>query len=151
MTSVVNTGIALAMIAALKGRYQMKLLMPDNMSQERRAAMRAYGGADSGHQKSREWKARDLALWRARRRQAARSVQQPGQPVAHSPPTGPEVGRPTGGSTHLSPAWVPPAPLPAYRVSAEQDKAVRSSWGCSRKREQHSGIRPGLPNICRAF
>ncbi|VDR25519.1 Cysteine synthase B [Raoultella terrigena] len=37
-----NTGIALAMIAALKG-YQMKLLMPDNMSQERRAAMRAYG------------------------------------------------------------------------------------------------------------
>ncbi|MFZ2614239.1 MAG: pyridoxal-phosphate dependent enzyme, partial [Raoultella planticola] len=37
-----NTGIALAMIAALKG-YQMKLLMPDNMSQERRAAMLAYG------------------------------------------------------------------------------------------------------------
>ncbi|MDR8290415.1 pyridoxal-phosphate dependent enzyme, partial [Acinetobacter baumannii] len=37
-----NTGIALAMIAALKG-YRMKLLMPDNMSQERRAAMRAYG------------------------------------------------------------------------------------------------------------
>ncbi len=30
------------MIAALKG-YRMKLLMPDNMSQERRAAMRAYG------------------------------------------------------------------------------------------------------------
>lgn len=37
-----NTGIALAMIAALKG-YRMKLLMPDNMSEERRAAMRAYG------------------------------------------------------------------------------------------------------------
>ena len=37
-----NTGIALAMIAALKG-YRMTLLMPDNMSQERRAAMRAYG------------------------------------------------------------------------------------------------------------
>ncbi len=37
-----NTRIALAMIAALKG-YRMKLLMPDNMSQERRAAMRAYG------------------------------------------------------------------------------------------------------------
>ncbi|WP_145515080.1 cysteine synthase CysM [Yersinia massiliensis] len=37
-----NTGIALAMIAALKG-YQLKLLMPENMSQERQAAMRAYG------------------------------------------------------------------------------------------------------------
>ncbi len=37
-----NTGIALAMIAALKG-YKMKLLMPENMSMERQAAMRAYG------------------------------------------------------------------------------------------------------------
>lgn len=37
-----NTGIALAMIAALKG-YKMKLLMPENMSIERQAAMRAYG------------------------------------------------------------------------------------------------------------
>lgn len=37
-----NTGIALAMIAALKG-YRLKLLMPDNMSMERQAAMRAYG------------------------------------------------------------------------------------------------------------
>lgn len=37
-----NTGIALAMIAALKG-YRLKLLMPENMSQERQAAMRAYG------------------------------------------------------------------------------------------------------------
>ena len=37
-----NTGIALAMAAAIKG-YHMVLIMPDNMSEERRAAMKAYG------------------------------------------------------------------------------------------------------------
>ena len=37
-----NTGIALAMAAAIKG-YKMILIMPDNMSEERRASMKAYG------------------------------------------------------------------------------------------------------------
>lgn len=37
-----NTGIALAMAAAMKG-YKMKLIMPDNMSEERKASMRAFG------------------------------------------------------------------------------------------------------------
>ena len=37
-----NTGIALAMAAAIKG-YRMILIMPDNMSVERRAVMKAYG------------------------------------------------------------------------------------------------------------
>ena len=37
-----NTGIALAMVAAIQG-YQMILIMPDNLSQERRDAMTAYG------------------------------------------------------------------------------------------------------------
>lgn len=37
-----NTGIALAMAAAMKG-YRMVLIMPDNMSEERRASMRAFG------------------------------------------------------------------------------------------------------------
>ncbi len=37
-----NTGIALSMVAAIKG-YQMVLIMPDNLSQERRDAMSAYG------------------------------------------------------------------------------------------------------------
>jgi S-sulfo-L-cysteine synthase (O-acetyl-L-serine-dependent) len=37
-----NTGIALAMAAAIKG-YKMTLIMPDNMSAERIASMKAYG------------------------------------------------------------------------------------------------------------
>ncbi len=37
-----NTGIALAMVAAMRG-YRMTLVMPDNMSAERLATMRAYG------------------------------------------------------------------------------------------------------------
>ena len=37
-----NTGIALAMVCAIKG-YHMTLIMPDNLSVERRAAMKAYG------------------------------------------------------------------------------------------------------------
>ena len=37
-----NTGIALAMVAAIKG-YNMILIMPDNLSDERKAAMVAYG------------------------------------------------------------------------------------------------------------
>jgi len=37
-----NTGIALAMVAAMKG-YKMKIIMPDNMTPERKAAMLAYG------------------------------------------------------------------------------------------------------------
>ena len=37
-----NTGIALAMAAAIRG-YKMLLIMPDNMSEERRASMKAYG------------------------------------------------------------------------------------------------------------
>ena len=37
-----NTGIALAMVAAVKG-YRLTLIMPDNMSSERKASMSAYG------------------------------------------------------------------------------------------------------------
>ena len=100
-----NTGIALAMSAAMKG-YKMVLIMPDNMSEERRASMRAFGAeiisvsqADGGMEL-----ARDMAL----------DMQSQGKGVvldqfsnpdnwnAHYESTGPELWRDTNGEiTHF--------------------------------------------------
>jgi len=100
-----NTGIALAMAAAMKG-YKMTLLMPDNMSEERRASMRAFGAniisvsKDAGGMEL----ARDMAT----------EMHQNGEGVvldqfanadnwnAHYVSTGPEIWRDTGGNvTHF--------------------------------------------------
>ena len=94
-----NTGIALAMIAALKG-YRMKLLMPDNMSQERRAAMRAYGAELILVTKEQGMEgARDLALEMANCGEGKLLDQfnNPDNPYAHYTTTGPEIWQQTGG------------------------------------------------------
>lgn len=95
-----NTGIALAMIAAVKD-YRMKLLMPDNMSQERRAAMRAYGAElvmVSKEQGGMEG-ARDLAQAMAGRSEGKVLDQfnNPDNPLAHYATTGPEIWQQTQG------------------------------------------------------
>ena len=99
-----NTGIALAMIAALKG-YRMKLLMPDNMSQERRAAMRAYGAELILVSKEQGMEgARDLALAMAERGEGKLLDQfnNPDNPYAHYTTTGPEIWQQTDGRiTHF--------------------------------------------------
>jgi cysteine synthase len=56
-----NTGIALAMVAAAKG-YKMILIMPDNMSEERKAAMSAYGAELILVSGKRAWRARVIWL-----------------------------------------------------------------------------------------
>lgn len=100
-----NTGIALALIAAIRG-YKMILIMPDNLSIERRASMTAYGAeliltpADQGGMEY----ARDLAL----------QMQADGRgivldqfanidnPLAHIEGTGPELWQQTNGQiTHF--------------------------------------------------
>ncbi len=99
-----NTGIALAMIAALKG-YRMKLLMPDNMSRERRAAMLAYGAELILVTKEQGMEgARDLALEMANRGEGKLLDQfnNPDNPYAHYTTTGPEIWQQTGGRiTHF--------------------------------------------------
>ncbi|MBJ3815135.1 cysteine synthase CysM [Shimwellia pseudoproteus] len=94
-----NTGIALAMIAALKG-YRMTLLMPDNMSLERKAAMRAYGAELLLVTKAQGMEgARDLAQEMARRGEGyiLDQFNNPDNPLAHYRTTGPEIWRQTGG------------------------------------------------------
>ncbi len=99
-----NTGIALAMAAAIRG-YRMILIMPEHMSIERRALMRAYGAEiiltpQAGSMEA----AIDLA-----RRMVAEGkgvmldqFSNPDNPRAHYESTGPEIWRDTQGTiTHL--------------------------------------------------
>lgn len=99
-----NTGIALAMAAALRG-YRMLLIMPENMSVERRATMKAYG-ADIRLVTREEGMegARDLAL-AMQAEGLGRVLDQfsnPDNPDAHYRGTGPEIWRDTAGRiTHF--------------------------------------------------
>ncbi len=96
-----NTGIALAMVAAMRG-YKMKLIMPANASQERKDAMRAYG-AELIESSSME-EARDMAL-QMQKDGIGLVLNQFGNPdnvEAHYLTTGPEIWQQTGGKiTHF--------------------------------------------------
>jgi cysteine synthase B len=90
-----NTGIALAMAAAIKG-YRMVLIMPENMSIERRASMRAYGAEIILVTKEQGMEgARDLALQMQSEGQGKVLDQfsNPDNPLAHYETTGPEIWR----------------------------------------------------------
>ncbi|MCW7547454.1 cysteine synthase CysM [Photorhabdus sp. APURE] len=99
-----NTGIALAMIAAVKG-YHLKLLMPDNMSLERQASMRAYGAELILVSKAMGMEgARDLAQQMERNGEGKVLDQfnNPDNPLAHFTTTGPEIWQQTQGRiTHF--------------------------------------------------
>jgi cysteine synthase B len=90
-----NTGIALAMAAAIKG-YRMVLIMPENMSVERRASMRAYGAEliIVSREQGMEG-ARDLALQMQAEGKGTVLDQfsNPDNPLAHYETTGPEIWR----------------------------------------------------------
>ena len=99
-----NTGIALAMVAAMAG-YRMILIMPDNMTAERRATMKAYGAelVLVSEQAGME-AARDLAAAMAARGDG-RVLDQfanSDNPLAHYGSTGPEIWNDTQGRiTHF--------------------------------------------------
>jgi S-sulfo-L-cysteine synthase (O-acetyl-L-serine-dependent) len=99
-----NTGIALAMAAAIKG-YRMVLIMPEHMSAERRGVMLSFGAEiiltpQAGSMEA----AIDLANAMEADGQGIRLDQfsNPDNPAAHYESTGPEIWRDTGGSvTHF--------------------------------------------------
>ena len=99
-----NTGIALAMAAAMRG-YRMILVMPENQSVERRQSMRAYGAELVLTPKEGGMElARDVA---ERMRDEGKGIildqfANPDNPLAHYEGTGPEIWRDTAGKiTHF--------------------------------------------------
>ena len=99
-----NTGIALAMAAAMRG-YRMILVMPENQSVERRQSMRAYGAELVLTPKEGGMElARDVA---ERMRNEGKGIildqfANPDNPLAHYEGTGPEIWRDTAGKiTHF--------------------------------------------------
>jgi cysteine synthase B len=124
-----NTGIALAMIAAIKG-YRMALIMPENQSEERRAAMRAYGAElilvsrEDGMEGARDWAARMEQEGRGR---VLDQFANPDNPLAHYQTTGPEIWRDTGGQiTHFVSAMGTTGTIMGVsRALKEQNPAVQ--------------------------
>ncbi len=99
-----NTGIALAMAAAIKG-YRMVLIMPEHMSVERRGAMKAFGAEIIlvSREASMEG-ARDLAqqMQAEGKGRVLDQFANPDNPLAHYEGTAPEIWRDTGGAiTHF--------------------------------------------------
>lgn len=99
-----NTGIALAMAAAMRG-YRMRLIMPEHMSEERRGVMRSYGAEIVLTPKAGGMEAAiDLAADMEARGEGIRLDQfsNPDNPAAHYETTGPEIWRDTDGRiTHF--------------------------------------------------
>lgn len=99
-----NTGIALAMAAAIKG-YRLILIMPENMSLERRAVMKAYGAEIVLVSREQGMEgARDLAqqMETEGQGQVLDQFANPDNPNAHYESTGPEIWRDTRGEvTHF--------------------------------------------------
>ena len=124
-----NTGIALAMAAAMRG-YRMILVMPENLSMERRQTMRAYGAelvltAREGGMEM----ARDVAEQMVKNGEGHMLDQfaNPDNPLAHYESTGPEIWQQTEGTvTHLISSMGSTSTIVGIaRYLKEQNRAVQ--------------------------
>jgi S-sulfo-L-cysteine synthase (O-acetyl-L-serine-dependent) len=151
-----NTGIALAMIAAMTG-YRMTLIMPDNLSFERRSSMRAYGAElllTPSNKGGMEY-ARDLALEMQARGEGVVLDQfaNADNPRVHYETTGPEVWRDTDGRiTHFVSAMGTTGTIMGVsRYLKEKNPAIQIVGAQPADGSQIPGIRkwpePYLPKI----
>ena len=125
-----NTGIALAMAAAIRG-YRMVLIMPEDLSVERAQTMKAFGAELILTPRSGGMEyARDLAEQMQRDRQGPRARpvrqrRQPAHPLRDHRPRA-VATTPRAASRTSSVRWAPPAPSPASsRYLREKNPAVR--------------------------
>lgn len=125
-----NTGIALAMVSAIKG-YKMLLLMPDTMSEERRASMKAYGAdlilvskENGGMEGARD---QAEALHKQGKGLLLNQFANTDNPLAHYETTGPEIWRDTQGEiTHfVSAMGTTGTIIGTGRYLHEQNKSVQ--------------------------
>jgi cysteine synthase B len=124
-----NTGIALAMAAAIRG-YRMVLIMPEHLSMERRQTMRAFGAQIIlTPQKGGMEAARDLAEKMVREGKGTMLDQfaNPDNPLVHYETTGPEIWRDTAGKiTHfVSSMGTTGTIMGCSRFFKEQNRAIQ--------------------------
>jgi cysteine synthase B len=124
-----NTGIALAMAAAIRG-YRMLLIMPEDLSIERAQTMKAFGAELILTPRSGGMEyARDLAeqMQKDGKGRVLDQFANPDNPRIHYETTGPEIWRDTGGRiTHFVSAMGTTGSITGVsRYLKEQDKAVR--------------------------
>src|SRR3954465_7349520 len=151
-----NTGIALAMVASMRG-YKMVLLMPENLSEERRQSMAAYGAKIilTPRTGGMEY-ARDLAdqMQKEGKGLILDQFANPDNPLAHYEGTGPEIWRDTEGRvTHFVSAMGTTGTIMGVsRYLKERNPAVQIV-GCEPSEgSQIPGIRKWpeayVPSIC---
>ena len=151
-----NTGIALAMVAAMRG-YRMILIMPDNLSVERRSSMKAYGAeliltpAAAGGMEH----ARDVAMQMQRegKGKVLDQFANADNPLAHYEGTGPEIWRDTAGRvTHfVSSMGTTGTIMGTSRFLKERNPAVRIVGCQPAEGSQIPGIRKWAPEYVPAI
>jgi len=151
-----NTGIALAMAAAMMG-YRMVLVMPEHLSIERRQTMAAFGAQIVLTPKSGGMEAcRDIA---EKMRDEGKGIildqfGNPDNPLAHYEGTGPEIWRDTGGKiTHFVSSMGTTGTIMGVSRFLKEQSAVVQIVGCQpTDGSQIPGIRKWpaayLPKIC---